>query len=122
VQLPTWLGHVVKSGKVALFTGSEKALQIEAEDNRINLNIDSKEFAKDVMGSAGGGKNVTRSFSQLANIAKELKEDGLNYTLSYKGDRLLTIGSEARPKISYIVTRTDAVEINNLLKLLEMAI
>jgi len=122
VQLPTWLGHVVKSGEVTLFTGGVEALKIEAEDNKINLNAANKEFLKDVVESVGSGGSVRRKVAQLASIAEELKAEGLTYTFSYKGDRLVTIGSEAKPKVSQIVTRTNAVEINSLRKLLELAI
>jgi hypothetical protein len=51
-----------------------------------------------------------------------LKDEGLTVTLSYKGDLLVTIGSEAKSKFSRLVTRTDAVEINNLRKLVELSI
>jgi uncharacterized lipoprotein YehR (DUF1307 family) len=122
VQLPTWLGHVVKSGEVTLFTDDAKALQIKAEDNKIDLNAIDKEFLKDVVGSAGSGASIRSKLAQLKSIAGELKDEGLTVTLSYKGDRLLTIGSEAKPKFSRLVTRTDAVEINNLRKLLELGV
>ena len=122
MQLPTWLGHVVKSGEVTLFTDDAKALQIKAEDNKIDLNAIDKEFLKDVVGSAGSGASIRSKLAQLKGIADELKDEGLTVTLSYKGDRLLTIGSEAKPKFSRLVTRTDAVEINNLRKLLELSV
>jgi hypothetical protein len=122
VQLPTWLGHVVKSGEVTLVTDDAKALQIKAEDNKIDLNAIDKEFLKDVVGSAGSGASIRSKLAQLKSIAGELKDEGLTVTLSYKGDRLLTIGSEAKPKFSRLVTRTDAVEINNLRKLLELGV
>jgi hypothetical protein len=122
VQLPTWLGHVVKSGEVTLFTDDAKALQIKAEDNKIDLNAIDKEFLKDVVGSAGSGASIRSKLAQLKSIAGELKDEGLTITLSYKGDRLVTIGAEAKPKFSRLVTRTDAVEINNLRKLLELGV
>jgi hypothetical protein len=122
VQLPTWLGHVVKSGEVTLFTGDVEALQIKAEDNKIELNAANKEFLKDVVGSAGGGASIRSKLAQLKSIAGELKDEGLTVTLSYQGDRLVTIGAEAKPTFSSLVTRTDAVEINNLRKLLELSI
>jgi len=122
VQLPTWLGHVVKSGEVTLFTGDAKALQIKAEDNRIELNAANKEFLKDVVGSAGGGASIRSKLAQLKGIAEELRDEGLTVTLSYKGDRLVTMGAEAKPKFSSLVTRTGAVEINNLRKLLELSV
>ena len=122
MQLPTWLSHVVKSGEVTLSTGDVEALQIKAEDNKIELNAASKEFWKDVIGSAGSGASIRSKLSQLKSIAGELKDEGLTVTLSYKGDLLVTIGSEAKPKFSRLVTRTDAVEINNLRKLLELGV
>ena len=122
MQLTTWLGHVVKSGEVTLITGDVKALQINAEDKKIELRIIDKEFLKDVLGSAGGGISIRRKLAQLKSIAVELKDEGFTVTLSYKGDRLVTIGLEAKPKFSRLVTRTDAVEINNLRKLIDLSV
>jgi len=122
VQLPTWLGHVVKSGAVTLSTGDVEALQIKAEENKIELCIANKEFLKDVMGSAGSGASIRSRLAQLKGIAGELKEEGLTVTLSFKGDRLVTIGLKAKPTLSRLVTGTSAVEINNLRKLLELIV
>ena len=122
MQLPTWLGHVVKSGAVTLSTGDVEALQIKAEDNKIELCIANKEFLKDVMGSAGSGASIRSRLAQLRGIAGELKDEGLTVTLSFKGDRLVTIGVEAKPTLSRLVTGTSAVEINNLRKFLELIV
>jgi hypothetical protein len=122
VQLATLLGHIVKSGEVTLFTGDAEALQVKAEDNKIELNAASKEFLKDVIGSAGSGASIRSKLAQLKGIADELKDEGLTVTLSYQGDRLVTLGAEAKPKFSRLVTRTGAVEINNLRKLLELGV
>ena len=122
MQLPTCLGHVVKSGEVTLSTGDVEALQIKAGDNKIELSISDKEFLKDVVGSAGGGGSIRSKLAQLRSIAGELKDEGLTVTISYKGDLLVTIGSEAKPTFSRLVTRTNAVEINNLRKLLELSV
>jgi hypothetical protein len=122
VQLTTWLGHVIKSGEVSLVTGNVEALQIKAEDNKIALSIADKEFVKDVVGSAGDGKSIRSKLAQLKSLATELKDEGLTVTLSYKGDLLVTVGSEAKSKFSRLVTRTDAVEINNLRKLIELSV
>ncbi len=122
MQLPTWLSHVVKSGEVTLFTGDEEALQVKAENNKIELSVASKEFMKDVVDSAGGSSSIRSRLEQLRDIAGELKDEGLTITLSYRGDILVTIGSEAKPKFSRLLTRTNAVEINNLRKLLELSV
>jgi hypothetical protein len=122
LQLPTLLTQIVKSGEVTLSTGDVEALKIKAEDNKIELSIADKEFFKDVLGSAGGDTSIRRKLAQLKSIATELKDEGLTVTLSYKGDLLVTIGLEAKPKFSRLVTRTNAVEINNLRKLIELGV
>ena len=122
MQLPTWLGHVIKSGEVTLFSGDVEALLLKAENKKIDLNAVNKEFLKDVVGSMGGGKSVRSKLTQLKNIARELRDEGLTITISYKGDLVLTVGSEANPKFSRLVTRTNAIEINNLRKLMEIGV
>jgi len=122
VQLSTLLGHVVKSGEVTLSTGNVEALQIKAENNKIELCIADKEFLKDVIGSTGGGGSIRGMLAQLRNMAGELKDEGLTVTLSFKGDRLITIGLDAKPIFSQLVTGTNAVEINNLRKLIELTV
>ena len=122
MQLPTWLSHVIKSGEVTLFTGDEEALQVKAEDNKIELSVASEDFLKDVVDSAGGGASIRSKLAQLKDIAGELKDEGITITLSYRGDILVRIGSEAKPKFSRLLTRTDAVEIKNLRKLLKLSI
>jgi hypothetical protein len=122
VQLPTWLGRTIKSGEVTLFTGDAEALQIKAGDNRLDLSVADKEFLKDVLASAGGKTSIKGKLDQLKNVALELKNEGLTITLSYKGDRLVTIGLDANPKFSRLITGTDAVEINNFGKLIALSV
>jgi hypothetical protein len=120
VQLPTQLGHIIKSGAVTLSTGNKEALKMKAENNRIDINAIDKEFLKDVVGNMGDGKSIGNRINQLKGLAEELQNEGLTITVSYKGDLVITVGSGAKPKISRIITRTNAVEINNLRKLVEL--
>ncbi len=122
MQLTAWLGHVVKSGEVTLFTGDVEALKVKADDNKIEVCIADKEFLKDTFGSVGSGSSIRRKLAQLKSIAEELKDEGLTVTLSYKDDRLATMGVEAKPKISRFVTGTGAIEINNLSKIIELVV
>ena len=122
MQLSTWLGHVIKSGEITLFTNDEEALQLKAENKKICLNAVNKEFLKDAIGSMGGGKSIRYKLTQIKDVAAELKDEGLTVTLSYQGDLVLTVGSEANPKFSRLVTGTNAIEINNLHKLIQLGV
>jgi hypothetical protein len=122
VQLSTRLGHIIKSGAVTLSAGEKETLQLKAENNRIDINAIDKEFLKDVVGNLGDGKSIGSRLNQLKGLAEELRDEGLTFTVSYMGDLVITVGSGAKPKISKIITRTNAVEINNLRKLIELGI
>ena len=122
MKLSTWLGHVIKSGGVTLFTNDKEALQLKAENKKIYLNAVNKEFLKDALGSMGGGKSIRYKLTQLKDVAAELKDEGLTVTLSYQGKLVLTVGSEANPKFSRLVTGTNAIEINNLRKIIELGV
>ena len=120
MQLPTQIGHIIKSGAVTLSTGNKEALKMRAENNRIDINAIDKKFLKDVVGNMGDGKSIGNRISQLKGLAEELQKEGLTITVSFKGDLVITVGLDAEPKISQIITRTNAVEINNLRKLVEL--
>jgi len=122
VQLPTWLSHVLKSGEVTLFAGDNEALQVKAEGNKIEVTVASEKFLKDVVDSVGGGGSIRSKLALLKDIAEELKDEGVTLTLSYQGDILVKIGSEAKPRFSQLLTRTDAVEIKNIRKLIELGV
>ena len=122
--MPTWLGHVLKSGEVSLFTDHGKALQLKVENKKIDLNIIDRELLKVVLRSESGpkGKSLLDRLAQFKKIANELKDEGLTITISYEGRLVLTLGSDANPKLSKLITTTNAIEINNLIKLIQMGL
>lgn len=124
MQLPTWLGHVLKSGEVSLFTNELKAFQLKVENKKIDLNIIDKELLKVLLRPGAGtkGKSLLKMITLLRKIAKELKGEGLTITISYRGRTVLTLGSGANPQISQLITRTNAIEINNLSKLIQIGV
>jgi hypothetical protein len=58
----------------------------------------------------------------LKVAAEELSAAGLTVTLSYKGSVVVTLGSEANPKLSSMATGTKAIEINSTRKLMELGV
>ncbi len=123
MELPSWLGNVFKLGEIALTINNQKTFQFKAENRKINLDIIEKQFIKRVLGGLGEGKASFRSsLSQLRNIAEELRNEALTVTISYRGSRVVTIGLDAKPRFSSIVSGTNAIEINSLFKLIELAL
>jgi len=122
VQFPTWITQVLKSGEVTVSTGDVKALQLRVETKKIDLDIVDKEFLKTVLKGGKQRSSLLDMLGLLKSIAEELKDEGYTITISYQGKTVVTLGSEAAPSFSRVVTRTNAVEVNDLRKLLQLAV
>ena len=57
--------------------------------------------------------------TSLKNLAKELRNQKTTITLSFKGEKVITISSDAKPNLSKLITRTADVEINSLKRLIK---
>ncbi len=138
MELTTWLVETIKSGKVTVSQNNVEALEIKAQDKRIDVNAKDKEFIKEIISGARqgtkkgtkestgrgvGGIRAARNMLPLVkDIAEDLCKEGVTVTISYKGDKVVTIGRDADSKLTRWITGTKGVEVNSPLKLLEMGI
>ena len=135
MQLTTWLVETIKSGKVTVSQNNVEALEIKAQDKKIDVNATDKKFIKEIISSARQGsskKGIKGTVDQikvarnmrplLKDIAEDLCREGVTVTISYKGNKVVTIGSEANSKFTRLVTGTRGIEINSPTKLIEMGI
>lgn len=135
MQLTTWLVETIKSGKVTVSQNNVEALEIKAQGKKIDVNATDKKFIKEIISSARQGsskKGIKGTVDQikvarnmrplLKDIVEDLCKEGVTVTISYKGDKVVTIGSEANSKLTRLVTGTRGIEINSPTKLIEMGI
>jgi hypothetical protein len=139
MQLTTWLVETLKSGKVTIIQNDKPAVEVNIKDKKIDANIKDKKFIKEIISNArptntskGVKNSIQKGIDTLKEarktqpLVKELVEDlcqeGVTITLSYKGDRVVTVGSEADSKLTRLLTGTKGIEINNPLKLAELGI
>jgi hypothetical protein len=139
VQLTTLLAESLKSGKVTISENNVPQLEITAQNKRVDINATDKKLIKEIVLSAreattkkgpiqaiNRGIDNARELRKMLPLVKELVEDlckeGVTVTVSYKGDKVVTIGSEANSKITRLVTGTKGVEINSPRKLAEMGL
>jgi hypothetical protein len=139
VQLTTLLAESFKSGKITISENNVPQIEIKAENKHIDINAEDKKLIKDIVSGAREGnrkQGVTESIRRSVNtlsearkmkpLIKEVVEDlcreGVTVTVSYKGDRVVTIGSEANSKLTRFVTGTKGIEINSPGKLAELGI
>ncbi len=135
----TVIGEMLESGKVTVSANNVKAIEIRAANKNIEITAIDKEIIKQTLAAASGGKKskgrlgrirgtvdqikTARSkLSQLKQVAEELSESGITVTLSYGGNVVVTMGSQAKPKLSSGATGTKAIEINSPRKLIELGI
>jgi hypothetical protein len=133
----TAIGEMIESGKVIVSANNVKAIEIKAANKKIEINTIDKKFLKQALaaardekkgrgrldhikGTVGQIKTARSMLGQLKEVAEELSEAGITITLSYGGDVIVTMGSQAKPKISSAVTGTKAIEINSPRKLIEV--
>jgi hypothetical protein len=139
MPLATIIGEMIESGKVTVSANNVEAIEIKAANKKIDINALNKDFLKQILAAARDGKKskgplerinatvdriktVQSSLSQLKEVAEELSEVGITVTLSYKGYVVVTMGSQAKPKLSSVATGTKAIEINSPRKLIELSI
>lgn len=138
--LTTFLADSIKSGKIKVSQNNTEALEITAQNKKIDVNAKDKEFIKDiisstsknnkpqkgVIGTIGRGVTGLRTVRtvqpMVKEIAEDLKREGMTVTLSFKGDTVITMGSEANPTFTPLLLGTKGVQINNVRKLVEIGL
>jgi hypothetical protein len=140
--LTTFLAESIKSGKIRVSQNNTEALEITAQDKKIDVNAKDKEFVKDiilssvrkeddklqrgVIGTIGRGVTGLRTVRNMQPMVKEIAEDlqreGVTVTISFKGDPVITMGSEANPKFARFLLGTKSVEINSIRKIVELGL
>lgn len=121
LQIPLWLFQTFKSGEINLSTSGKENLQLKIENRRFGINLLRKELLKYILSEVKPEKtSVLRMLAQLKNTAERLKQNGLTITISHKDQIILTLGAEAKPTLSKLVTRTNAIQVNDLTKLMRL--
>jgi hypothetical protein len=140
MPLATLIGEMLQSGKVTVSVNNVETVKITAANRKIDITAIDKDFLKEALtattaekkkskgiggrikGTVGQIKTTRSSLSMLKDVAEELSDAGITVTLSYKDDVVVTMGSEANPKLSSVATGTKAIEINSPRKLVELGI
>ena len=119
LRLPVWLFHGLKSGEITLFSNKTAVVRLSASENVVDIDAINQQFLKDLFNNMKSGKPLLEQVKQLKTIAEDLRKEGLTVTISIEGDQVLSIGKDAKPKLSKVITGTNAVEINNIMKLIK---
>lgn len=123
LQIPLWLLRNIQQGEINLRAGGTEALRLKIESKEINLNFLRKEPLRSLLEleTQLEKESIIKKMRSLKSIAEILKRDGLTMTISHRDRPVLTLGLQANPKLSRLITETSAIQINSLSRLLDLA-
>ena len=111
---------MLKSGTINISAKEEKLFQLTASNNTIDINILEKKLVQELVKDAENISSFRHLLTLLKNMAGELGIQETTVRISFKGEKVITIGSDAKPKFSKLITRTADLEINSLKRLIKM--
>ncbi len=117
-----WLGQTLTHGEIRLQTHGTENVKLQIENNKIDLDFLQGNLLKELLdlGAEMEEESILKRLKTLKDLAEKLKEKGWTMTISHKEQTIITLGKEAHPKTSQTITRTDAIEINNLVGLVKL--
>ena len=104
--------RTASGGTIKVDVGNETAVQIDVEKDKNKINVDlirPKLFRtpEDETGLFDKLKTA-KEFSQV------LSDNGVTISFLRQGKQAISLGKEARPKLSRMVTRSDDIQINSV--------
>ena len=99
-------------GKVGITYREGPILSISLEGNKIFLDVSDAS----VFGMSDNNNNLGffDSLKATKTLAEILDAEGLTLSILRKGKEALTIGKEATPKVSTILTRSDDIQVDSV--------
>jgi hypothetical protein len=98
-------------GKVGITYRGGPILSISLEGNKIFLDVSDAS----VFGMSGNNNlGFFDSLKATKTLAEILDVEGLTLSILRKGKEALTIGREATPKVSTILTRSDDIQVDSV--------
>ena len=116
----TLIANMLKSGTIDISANKENLFRLTATTNEIDINILNKKFVKHLFEDAEKLSSFRHLLASLKNLARDLRNQKTTVTISFNGEKLITMGSDAKPRFSKFLTRTTDIEINSLRKLIKL--
>jgi hypothetical protein len=119
LQTVTLLSQILKSGKIKISNNNQKLINLTIKDKVIDINIIEKKILKGLKDSTKN-KSLLKLLKNLKFLAAELNNQEVTIKLSYQGETVLTMGSDAKANFLNLISRTKRIEINDFRKLVQI--
>ena len=112
----------VTSGSVKLEVANQPAMKIEINRNDVQVDGDDNNrtlVRLDLLEPAffSVPDDQTSLFDKLrtaTEFAQKLTDNGITFSLLRKGKEAITLGEEARPSLSRIITKSNDIQVNSI--------
>ncbi|MGI0043854.1 MAG: hypothetical protein ACRD47_09090 [Nitrososphaeraceae archaeon] len=112
----------VTSGSVKLEVANQPAMKIEinTNDDQVDGDDNNRTIVRlDLLEPAffSAPDDQTGLFDKLrtaAEFAQKLTDNGITFSLLRKGKEAITLGEEARPSLSRIITKSNDIQVNSI--------
>ena len=99
-------------GSINLEIGRQQAVKIDIANNGDKIMVDLLEPT--FFSTANDEMGLLDKLKSAKEFAKKLDDYGITITFLRKGKEAITLGSEAKPTLSKLITRSDDVQINSV--------
>ena len=115
------IANIVKgsSGKISIKLQDKTAVELDFEGDNLAVNIVEPNIlgiAKEVSGNAG----LIEKLKTARAVAEFLNNKGLSVSILRKGKKALSIGREATPTISSLVTGSDDMQVDSIIQVAKL--
>jgi hypothetical protein len=110
-----WLVRSMKSAQIGTINvdiGSQSAVKIDIINNGDKIMVDLLELA--FFSTANDETGLFDKLKSAKEFAKKLSDHGITLSFLRKGKEAITLGSDAKPTLSKLITRSDDVQINSV--------
>ena len=118
-MISDWLVKAMKSlthGTIEIDTENKPVAQIDVYEAKVAINLLQPEFFR-------APDDETGLFDKLQTskeFGRKLTHNGLTLSILRKGKEALTLGKQAKPKLSKLLTRTDDIQIDSVREAAEL--
>jgi hypothetical protein len=116
-------GLGLMSGTIKIAIHDKESLRIESADKKINLNVIDPSIFEIPLESIK--HNMITDFLKYLKEAKvfahKLTENGVTLFILNKNENAITLGKDASPSFSKLITRSDDIQIDSIRKSMKLA-
>ena len=111
------------SGTIKIDIQEKESLRIESADKKINLHVIDPSFFEIPLETIKDNKmtDFLKYIKEAKEFAHKLTENGLTLFILNKDENAITLGKDAKPSFSKLITRSDDIQIDSVRKSIKLA-